>query len=126
MDLTAAYTVTYAGDSEPTVITPKVRRRTTPDGGHLITVHGLAPLLADRIDAISDQGDRLHVLELLRTARIMISDQAEDSDDVFDPSLARSRDKCRLATTYTDQGRLHYDLVLDLAEQLRAHFADQD
>ncbi|WP_438289607.1 hypothetical protein [Streptomyces sp. HUAS TT7] len=87
---------------------------------------GLAPLLAGHIDAISDQADRLHVLELLRTARITISDRAEDADDVFDPSLARYRDKCRPATTYTDQGRLHYDLVLDLAEQLRAHFADED
>ncbi|MGW2861968.1 hypothetical protein [Streptomyces sp. NPDC001205] len=126
MDLTATYTVTYTGDSEPTVITPKVRHRTTPDGEHRITVQGIAPLLADRIDAITDEGDRLHVLQLLRTAKIVISDQTDDDGYDFDSGLTRSRDQGRLTTTYTDRGLLHYEAVLDLAEQLRAHFADQD
>jgi len=114
VDLTATYTYTRVGDTEPTTVTPVVKSRTTPDGLRLTTIRRLAPLLAEHIDAIEDEGDRLHTLTLLEGAVIVLCDQPR-------PDLMHSvlRDEGRLATTYTGTHALPSALVLDLAEKLR-------
>jgi hypothetical protein len=115
IDLTATYTYTPAGFPEPLTVTPTVKRRTSADGERLTIIRGLAPLLADRIDAIADPGDRGHALTVLANASIVICDQAR-------PGLADAhvREDGRLATTYAGTRSLPVEAVLDLAEQLRA------
>lgn len=113
LDLTATYTVTYPGDTTPTVITPVVRTRDR-DGVQITTVRRLAPLLAGRIDRITDEGDRLHTLTVLASAVIAIR---PDSDP--DGDTGQTRDHGRLATTYPGTRDLPVSVVLDLAEQLR-------
>lgn len=113
LDLTATYTVTYPGDTTPTVITPTVRTRDR-DGVQITTVRRLAPLLAGRIDRITDEGDRLHTLTVLASAVIAIR---PDSDP--DGDTGQTRDHGRLATTYPGTRDLPVSVVLDLAEQLR-------
>lgn len=113
LDLTATYTVTYPGDTTPTVITPVVRTRDR-DGVQITTVRRLAPLLAGRIDRITDEGDRLHTLTVLAAAVIAIR---PDSDP--DGDTGQTRDHGRLATTYPGTRDLPVSVVLDLAEQLR-------
>jgi hypothetical protein len=115
VDLTATYTWTRPGDSQPTTITPKIRDRQR-GGERVISIRGLAPLLADQIDAIHDEGDRLHALEVLFDAVIAISDQPAG----FDPHLIAARDEGRLATTYPGTPQLPATTVLDLAERHRA------
>jgi hypothetical protein len=120
IDLTATYTFTHAGDTEPTTITPTVKRRTTSDGASLITVSGLAPLFADRFDAISDDGDRIHALTVFRSARIVISD-TYDADWDGDP---QAREGGQLRTTYRGGAAgITVDDVLGLAAQLRTQLA---
>lgn len=121
INLAATYTYTsWVGDEQvPVTLTPKVSRRDR-DGDMTITVSRLAPLFADRFDAITDEGDRIHCLELFRTARIVIaSTPDEDSDD--DP---QAREGGRLRTTYrgTVPGITVND-VLDLAARLRDQLA---
>lgn len=118
MDLTATYTWTRPGDTQSTTVTPKVRDRQR-DSERIISVRGLAPLLADQINAIEDEGDRLHTLEVLHSAVITISDQP---GDFFDSTIA-TRDEGRLATTYAGTRHLPKDAVLDLAETLRTQLA---
>lgn len=113
IDLTATYTVTYPGDTTPTVITPTVRTRDR-GGRQITTVRGLAPLLASRIDRIADEGNRLHTLDVLAAAVIAIR---PDSDP--DGDTGQTRDHGRLATTYPGTRDLPVSVVLDLAEQLR-------
>lgn len=115
IDLNATYTYTRPGDTQPTTITPKLRDR-QQDGERIITVRGLAPLLADQIDSIEDDGRRLHTLEVLQSAGITISDQPGD----YFTSMVTTRDSGRLATTYAGTHQLPVDAVLDLAEKIRA------
>ncbi|MFC8723785.1 hypothetical protein [Streptomyces bacillaris] len=114
MNLKATYTYPTPGfpDAEETVTT-RVRTR-EQDGMTITSVRGLAPLLADRIEAITDEGDRLHTLMQLSGARITISDTERDLG-----TLVASRDGGRLATTYGGTSDLPTDVVLDLAEQIR-------
>lgn len=114
LDLTATYTYTPVGTSAPVTITPAVKRRTSVEGEHLTIVRNITPLLATRIDAITDEGDRLHALTVLADANIVISDQPC-------PGLAyaSTRDEGRLATTYTGTRDLPVAAVLDLAEEIR-------
>jgi hypothetical protein len=114
LDLTATYTITE-GPRAGTTITPKVRTRVR-DGYTVTTVRGLAPLLADRIDAITDLGDRLHTLEVLMGAGITITDETGD----FFTDMISARDNGRLATQYAGTRDLPVDAVLDLAEQICA------
>ena len=81
LNLSATYVVTYPGDTEPTTITPTVRIKTRADGVTLTIIKNLAPLLADRIDAIADERDRLHTLTVLSGAIIFISDTPDDEMD---------------------------------------------
>jgi hypothetical protein len=121
IDLDATYTVTYPGDTEPTVIIPTVRTKTRPDGVVLTIIKGLTPLFAKRVDAIADEGNRMHTLTILGGAMICIRDTPED-DAPENGSMAGSywRDRGTLATTYYGTRDLPVSAVLDLAEQLRA------
>jgi len=119
LDLSATYTVTYPGNTEPTTITPTVRTKTRPDGVTLTIVKGLTPLLADHIDAITDEGDRMHALNVLGGATIFISDTPDDEVDDSEHSGSYYRDRGTLSTTYYGARGLPVSAVLDLAEQLR-------
>lgn len=120
IDLTATYTAALTPGEAPTTITPVVKHRSTPHAGNMITISGLAPLFADRFDAIADDGDRLAALTIFRTARIVISDQ-HDADWDDDP---QARDGGRLRTTYRGGiARITVDDVLDLAARLRDQLA---
>ncbi|MFB6665903.1 hypothetical protein [Streptomyces parvus] len=117
IDLNATYTITE-GPHAGTTITPKVRTRQR--GDETITViRGLAPLLADRIDAITDLGDRLHTLTVLMNASIVLSNLEGD----FGSNGVTSRDNGRISTSYAGTRDLPVETVLDLAEQLRTQFA---
>lgn len=113
------YTYTQpAGCAEPTkTITSKIKTRTTPDGKTLTIVMGIAPLLADQIDAIADTGNRLHTLELLRTASLVMSDQPRPGLEMN----AVVREEGRISTTYRGTPDLPVSAVLDLGEEIRAN-----
>ncbi|MFE3144288.1 hypothetical protein [Streptomyces scopuliridis] len=117
LDLNATYTITE-GPRAGTAITPAIRNRVR-DGHTTTIVRGLAPLLADRIDAITDTGARLHTLEVLLGAGITITDE---TDDFADASIS-TRDHGRLVTSYTGTPDLPVEAVLDLAEKLRDQLA---
>lgn len=119
MDLTATYTHTYAGDSQPTTITPKIKQSTSADGENLTIIRQIAPLLADQIDAITDDGDRGHTLVTLRGANIVISDQPRPHL-VHNPSVTE-RHEGRIATTYQGSRHITPEHVLDVGEQIRTH-----
>lgn len=120
IDLTATYTYTMVGDTEPTIVAPKVKRRSNPRVGNLISITNLAPFFADRFDAITNEGDRLHALTVFTSALIVISDQADDDWD-GDP-LAREGGQLR--TTYRGgSAGITVDDILDLAAQLRTQLA---
>ncbi|MEU3978365.1 hypothetical protein [Streptomyces bacillaris] len=119
MDLTASYTYNTPGFTDPSeTVTTKVRTR-EQDGMTLTSVVGLAPLLVDRIEAITDEGDRLDTLLELGCSRIVIS----DTDRTDFNGLSGSRDNGRLVTTYRGTPDLPKDVVLDLAEQIRDQLA---
>ncbi|MEU3990146.1 helix-turn-helix domain-containing protein [Streptomyces platensis] len=113
LDLSATYTVT-GGPRDGETITPKVTVRERR--GHTVTtIRGLVPLLANRINAIADTGDRLHTLEVLASASIVFSDQEGE----FYTGGISTRDNGRLRTQYRGTPDLPVDVVLDLGEQLR-------
>jgi hypothetical protein len=119
IDLNATYTANLPGEGLAT-ITPVVKRRSTPHAGNIIKVSGLAPIFADRFDAITDEGDRMHALTVFQRATIVISDQ-HDADWDSDP---QAREGGQIRTTY--QGGIPgitVDDVLDLAAQLRTQLA---
>lgn len=120
LDLDATYTYTHdLGDGpEAFTITPKIHVRER-SGAVITSIGGLHALLADRIDAITDLGDRLHTITVLGGARIVISDTA------LKPGMLSisSRDDGRIRTTYTGTRDLPVDAVLDLAEQLRTQLS---
>lgn len=118
LDLTATYTADLPGEG-PVTITPTVKRRMR-NGASLISVTGIVPLLADKIDAITDLGDRLHAVTVLNRAMIVITDVADaDWDD--DP---QARDSGQLRTTYTGGiPQITVADILDLAAQLRTQLA---
>lgn len=124
MDLNVSYSVTYAGDSEPTVITPSVKTRQLrvgdQKGSTFTVIRGLAALFADKLDAITDEGDRRHACERLRGALITIRPHTvEDSEHGVHGNSAW-RDFGRLETTYVyGTGPVTRDDVLDVAEKLR-------
>ncbi|MFE4915862.1 helix-turn-helix domain-containing protein [Streptomyces sp. NPDC056652] len=117
LDLNATYTITE-GPRAGTTITPAIRNRVR-DGHTTTIIRGLAPLLADRIDAITDTGSRLHTLEVLLGAGITITDE---TGDFFDNSIS-IRDEGRLVTSYAGTKDLPVEAVLDLAEKLRDQLA---
>jgi hypothetical protein len=118
IDLNSTYTYTPVGDTQPVTITPRIKTRTTGEGVTLTSIDRLAPLLADRIDAITDEGARRHTLTVLESARIVIADQPR-------PHLPGDpvRDEGRIATTYRGTRALPVETVLDLAEHIRTALA---
>lgn len=119
IDLDASYTwTTWTGTrSEEITITPKVSDRTTVRG-RIVSIKGLAPLLADHINAITDDGDRGHTLTVLSGATIALRDQEPDG---FAAGVTiHTRMGGRVATTYTGTPDLPVDVVLDLGERLHA------
>ncbi|MEU7322625.1 hypothetical protein ABZ682_19025 [Streptomyces griseoviridis] len=83
-------------------------------------MRGIIPLLADKLDAISDPGDRSASLNLLRGAIIVISD-TPDAEWDGEP-LARESGRLR-TTYYGGVPGVTVDFVLDLADQLRTQLA---
>lgn len=121
MDLTATLTATYTSDIEPTTITPKISTRVR-DGATITVVRNIAPLLADHLDTIADETQRLHTIETLRAASITIRDTPTGTPDGV-TGLGTYRDHGRLATTYQGSAHLTAEQVLDLAAAIRAHLA---
>ncbi|MFJ9799836.1 hypothetical protein [Streptomyces sp. NPDC101145] len=121
IDLNVSYTADLApGASEPKTITPQVKDRTARDGKRRITISGLAPLFADRFNAIESYGDRMACLNAFESARIVICDW-DDTDWAGDP---QARENGRLRTTYRGEvPGISIDDVLDLAAQLRTQLA---
>ncbi|MEU1506415.1 hypothetical protein [Kitasatospora sp. NPDC005748] len=118
MDLTATYTHTYAGATEPTIITPVIKTNIRR-GVAVTSVTGLAPLLADHLATI-DERNRLHTLEALRTARIVIADSAVEDEPTGTSQAISWADYGRLTTTYDSTVGLPASVVLDLAARIRA------
>lgn len=126
LNLNATYTVALPGDTEPRTITPVIKRRTVRrTGENIITVTGLAPLLADQIDAIDDEGARLHTLTVLQGARIVISDTADDEGPEL-TSGVHFLDHGRLRVQYVGTRALPVGVLIDLAHQLRAQIAEEN
>ncbi|MUN41385.1 hypothetical protein [Actinomadura litoris] len=113
IDLDTSYTWTEA-DGHQTTVTPKVTDRTGAKG-RVVSVRGLAPLLADRIDAITDPGERGHTLTVLSGAVIALRAEPKEFPGGV-PTHTRMDGK--VATTYVGTPALPADVVLDLAEQL--------
>ncbi len=118
MDLNAAYTYTPAGSAEPVTITPDIQTRQR--GGMTITsIHHLAPLLANHIDAITDEGNRLHTLTALSTAYVYLRSVSDEDTETGRDSASSWRESGRLATSYCGTPDLPVDTVLDLAAAIR-------
>lgn len=116
VDLTATYTWTEP-DGHQTTVAPKVRDKTRPDG-RVVSVSGLAPLLADHLDAITDDGDRVHTLMTLAGAVIALREEpAKFASGVV---KIHARMDGRVSTTYAGTAHLTVDQVLDLGERLHS------
>lgn len=122
LDLTATYTFTNPGDAEPTTITPTVKTRTRPNGFTWTTVAGLAPLLADHLNAITDDGDRTHAAVLLQTTTVTFTDQTEDGPDEIVNGIA-FLDRGRLRVKHQATRQIPMNTVIGLAQQLRAQLS---
>lgn len=119
LNLAATYTYDTPGFPEPSeTVTTRVGTR-EQNGMTLTSVRGLAPLLIGRIEAIADEGDRLHTLMELSMSRIVISDAERGDLD----SMVATRDGGRISTTYTGTRDLPVDVVLDLGERIRDQLA---
>lgn len=103
------------GDTEPWTITPRVKK---PNRVGITVVDRLAPLLAPLLDAITDEGDRLHILTVLESAAIYLCDEPRPGF-----TAAESRDEGRIVTSYRGTRQIPAPVVLDLAEQIRAELA---
>ncbi|MEW2070048.1 helix-turn-helix domain-containing protein [Streptomyces sp. NPDC007346] len=119
LNLNATYTYATPGFTHPTeTITTRISTRER-NGMTLTSVRGLAPLLINHIEAITDEGDRLHTLSALSMSRIVNSDTERDDLD----TTVSTRDNGRLSTTYRGTRSLPVSVVLDLAEQIRNQLA---
>lgn len=113
INLDVSYTWTEA-DGTQTTVTPTIRDRVRPEG-RIVTIIGLAPLLADHIDAIPDPGDRGHTLTVLSGATIGLADHPRQ----FATGMTiHTRMDGRVATSYVGTPHLPVDVVLDLGERL--------
>lgn len=120
IDLNATYSGQLLPDEAPRTFTVMVKQRVSPDGEHLTVIRSIIPLLADKLDAIADPGDRIASLNALAGAQIVISDTAHD-DWEGDP-IARERGLLR--TTYRGGAAgISVDDVFELAAQIRTQLA---
>lgn len=115
IDLNATYTWTEP-DGYQTAVTPKIRDRIRPTG-RIVSISGLAPLLADHIDAITNDDDRIHALTILAGAVIALR---EDPESYAGGVPIHTRMDGRVSTTYVGAPGLPVDVVLDLGERLHA------
>ncbi|MDX3329685.1 hypothetical protein PV405_34385 [Streptomyces sp. ME02-6979-3A] len=122
LDLTASITLPamYKGDT-PQTLTPVIKRRIDKrTGANVITVRSWVPLIADKLNAIPDEGDRLHCVNVLASTVIVISD-TPDAEWADDP---QAREDGQLRTSYRgDIRQVTIGDVLDLAAQLRTQLA---
>lgn len=123
MDLNATYTTTDLRTGEPVTITPVVKTRTTREGVTITTIRGLAPLVASLLDAITDEADRLHTIQVLATASIAIRSEGDEKHAEGSDDMTAWRDHGRLTTGYTGTKDLTVDQVLDVAAAIRAQLA---
>lgn len=104
-------------DLNSTTIKRRTVRRT---GANIVSISDYAPLLADKLSDIADDGDRAHAVNVLLPTVIVISDIA-DAD--WDGDL-QARDNGRLRTSYRGGiPQITVADVLDLAEQIRTQLA---
>jgi hypothetical protein len=100
---------------EAVTIKSRVRR-----GETITTVSGFSPLLADKLNALTDAGDRAHAANILDQTVIILSD-TPDTDWDGEPG-ARNAGLSR--TSYRGSaGVVTVDDVLDLADAIRAQLA---
>ncbi|MFC8008705.1 helix-turn-helix domain-containing protein [Streptomyces cinereoruber] len=116
IDLATTYTWTPAGRTSPVTVTPAVSSSVEEDGT-VTVVTGLAPLLADHINAIEQDGDRLHTLTVLAKAEIVYCDTPDDAP--FNIPGVTSLDRGQICVQYAGTRDLLVDTVVDLALRLR-------
>lgn len=116
IDLAGAYT------HADTTVTTTVKTRTRKTGYTWTTITGLAPLFADRLDAITDAGDRIAALIGLTSSQITITDQTEAGPDEIVLGVA-FLDRGRLRVKHQPTAAIPMDAVIDLAKQIRAQLA---
>ncbi|QGZ53318.1 hypothetical protein GPZ77_34370 (plasmid) [Streptomyces sp. QHH-9511] len=118
LDLAATYTWTPAGAADAVTLTPTVKARRNASG-NITTVSNLAPLLADQIDGITDEGARRHTLTVLESARIVFCDTPHDEAA---PTISGVTllDRGQVRVQYQGARDLPVQAVIDLAHKLRA------
>jgi len=97
-----------------------IKPRTRPTGETITRVTGFSPLLADKLNAIADAGDRAHAATVLDQTAIVLSDSPDTGWD--EEPNARHAGLSR--TTYTGSlPTITVADVLDLADAIRAQLA---
>lgn len=124
IDLNTSYTYnTPTPDGvSPVTITPAVKTTTRRNGSTWTTITGLAALFADHLDAITDDGDRVHTTIVLSSSQITITDQTEDGPDEIINGIA-FLDQGRLRVKHQAAREIPMDAVIELAKQLRAQLS---
>ncbi|WP_329472688.1 helix-turn-helix domain-containing protein [Streptomyces sp. NBC_01723] len=105
-----------------TTVTTTTKTRTRKTGYTWTTITGLAPLFADRLNAITDDGDRTATLIALTGSQITITDQIEEGPDEIVNGIA-FLDQGRLRIKHQPTAAIPMDTVIDLAKQIRAQLA---
>ncbi|MCX4605447.1 helix-turn-helix domain-containing protein [Streptomyces anulatus] len=122
LDLAASITLPAANQYEgPQTYTPTIKERTNRrTNAHMTTVTNWFPLVADKLNSITDEGARIHAMNILATTSIVICD-APDDDWAGDP---QAREDGQLRTSYTGNvPQVTVADVLDLAAQIRTQLA---
>jgi hypothetical protein len=119
MNLSATYTYTPVGGDQPTTTSSRVRTRER-NGQTITSIDGLAGLLATSIDAIADEGGRLHTLTVLERATVYLRSLADEDTAAGSDDKSSWREYGAIATSYRGTPELPVSAVLDLAEQIRA------
>lgn len=88
-------------------------------GMTITSIAQIAPLLADRTNAITDEGNRLHTLVVLGTARIYLRSIGDENTATGKDAASSWREFGQVATDYIGTPDLPVSAVLDLAEQIR-------
>ncbi|CAM5392182.1 hypothetical protein STENM36S_05038 [Streptomyces tendae] len=102
--------------------TATVKTRTRKNGSTWTTITGLAPLFADRLNAITHEGDRTATLIALTGSQITITDQIEDGPDEIVNGIA-FLDQGRLRVKHQSTAAIPMEAVIDLAKQIRTQLA---
>lgn len=122
LDLAASITLPAANQYEgPQTYTPTIKERTNRrTNAHMTTVTNWFPLVADKLNSITDEGARIHAMNILATTSIVICD-TPDADWAGDP---QAREDGQLRTSYTGNvPQVTIADALDLAAQIRTQLA---